>query len=258
MILVLGGTTEGKRIATLLRKKGFNYIVAAVTEYGVDLVREEGTQNTRKGPLNLEGMAHLLEEEGIKAVVDATHPFSVKASLNAREAARRQGKEYLRLERPSLEISSDFPISRVEDFNQAAEEAVKGRKKIFLALGVNHLEEFLKKTVDAGIEVVARVLPLPSSLEKCYKLGLKPSQVVDLQGGGSRELNRALFKEFRSEVLVTKDSGKEWTEDKVKGALDLGMRVILVKRPFIDYGNRVFAREDELVMYLQENLPLQG
>ncbi|RQD73578.1 MAG: precorrin-6A reductase [Candidatus Syntrophonatronum acetioxidans] len=258
MILVLGGTTEGKRIDSLLREKGFNTVLAAVTEYGVALAREEGSLYTRQGALEMEGMSRLIKEKNIKMVVDATHPFAVQASLNAMEAARSQGRDYLRLERPSLETVSSSRISWAEDFKQAAGEAVKSREKVFLAIGVNNLQVFFKKAEEAGVEIIARVLPLSSSLDKCLKLGLKPSRVVAIQGGGSRELNKALFKEFKVGVLVTKDSGKEWTEEKVKGALELGMKVIIVKRPLLHYGEKVFGREEELVEHLQKILSPAG
>lgn len=258
MILVLGGTTEGKRIDSLLREKGFSPVLAAVTEYGVSLAREGGSLCTRQGTLGLERMSHLMGEENIRVVVDATHPFALQASLNAMEAARSQGKDYLRLERPSLKIFPHPLVKWVQDFSEAAQEAVKSREKVFLAIGVNNLQVFLKKAKEAGVEIVARVLPLPSSLDKCLKLGLKPSQVIAIQGGGSRDLNKALFKEFKAGVLVTKDSGKEWTEEKVKAALELGMEVIIVKRPPLYYGEKVFGREEELVEHLQEILSPAG
>ena len=48
----------------------------------------------------------------------------------------------------------------------------------------------------------------------------------------SRELNRALFAEHRADVLVTKASGAAGgVAEKVLAALDLGMKVVVIRRP---------------------------
>ncbi|MBC7324564.1 MAG: precorrin-6A/cobalt-precorrin-6A reductase, partial [Moorella sp. (in: Bacteria)] len=52
------------------------------------------------------------------------------------------------------------------------------------------------------------------------------------QGPCSYELNRALYRQFNVDVVVTKDSGTTGgVMAKVQAALDLGLVVIVIRRP---------------------------
>ena len=237
MLWVLAGTKDGEEVIRLCKAAGYMVLATAVTEYGASLAREAGADRALAGALGEDEMVRLMEREGIKAVIDATHPFAAEASRTAMEACRRAGTRYLRFERSGGEIPSSPLIEMVRDFGEAAERATK-YGTIFFAAGVRNLEAFLQGV--KGRRVVARVLPSIESIERCLRMGVRQEDIVAMQGPFSRGLNREMLRHFGAEALVTKESGRVGgLEEKIQAALDLGIKVILVERPPVEYGEIV-------------------
>ncbi len=60
-------------------------------------------------------------------------------------------------------------------------------------------------------------------------------------------MNEALYKHFGTTVMVTKESGRTGAVDeKVQSALDLGIHVILISRPEVEFGT-VFDHFDGVI-----------
>ncbi|MGB9905697.1 MAG: precorrin-6A/cobalt-precorrin-6A reductase, partial [Desulfotomaculales bacterium] len=98
MILVLAGTTEGREIFSLCRARGYPVLATVATPYGKRVLLEEAVPFAGAGeteivcaPLDRQEMAALIRERGIRVVVDASHPFAVFASENARGACADTG-----------------------------------------------------------------------------------------------------------------------------------------------------------------------
>ena len=83
-------------------------------------------------------------------------------------------------------------------------------------------------------------MPSIESFERCLRLWVSEEDIVALQGPFSRELNREMLRHFGADALVTKESGRVGgLEEKIQAALDLGIKVILVERPPVEYGEMV-------------------
>jgi precorrin-6A/cobalt-precorrin-6A reductase len=102
--------------------------------------------------------------------------------------------------------------------------------------GVTTLNE-IKKTIDPKL-IVARILPMVSSVKKCLKIGIPSDNVIAMQGTFSKEFNRALMREYAIGVVVTKESGE--------------IPLIIVKRPIIREmeNESVFKDIDHLLKYI--------
>lgn len=252
MIWVLAGTTEGREIIRMLREKGYPVLATASTPYGARLAAGAGASLTLEGELSSEDMVRLIRENGIKAVVDATHPFAEQASRNAMHACKKAGISYLRFERKSADIDASPLLHRCSSFEEGASKAVALGRVIFCAIGSRHLRVFVEASRREKRRLVARVLPTSGALRKCAALGLEPRDIVALQGPGSLELNRALLRDYRAGVLVTKESGTAGGEDvKVKAALSLGLPVVLIARPRVEYP-RVVGEYEDVLRWLEE------
>jgi len=231
VILVLAGTADASAIIGRLKAEGYRVAASAVSEYGARLAWEAGADLVRTGPLAGEGLVDYIKGHGILAVIDATHPFAVTISKVAREACRALGLPYFRYGRPEMDLPFHPRLFWASGFEEAAGLAACGRV-IFLTIGTRHLECFTKAPALKGKRLVVRVLPEEDSLARCRRLGILPRDIVALQGPCSYELNRALYLQFQAEVVVTKDSGRTGgVEEKVKAALDLGLKVVVVRRP---------------------------
>lgn len=235
MILVLSGTKDGSKIISLLKKNGCEVVASATTEYGAGLAKRAGADEVIARALDYSGMVETLRRKKVLALIDATHPFAAEASRNAIKAAKSAGVKYLRFERKWSRLPKSQSIHYAKNFSEAAKKAAKLGDTIFFAAGSRNLRVFLE-SITTKKRVVARILPDLRSLEKCFELGLAPSDIIAAQGPFSYALNKAMLKEFKADVAVTKESGAVGgVESKVKAALALKIPVVVVKRPEIEY-----------------------
>jgi precorrin-6A/cobalt-precorrin-6A reductase len=246
MILVLSGTSDGRELAIRIKEKGLALLTTAVTAYGGELLTEEGL-GVNVGPLTKDQLVALIKDQRIQAIVDATHPYAQVISQLAIDTSRELALPYFRYERTPVieEKGSDGELGhdqggklvKVQSVAQGAQEACKLGQRVFLTIGSNHLAEFLRH-LTPETKVTARVLPEPKVLNKCFELGLRPDNIIAMQGPFSKEINLAMFKERQAQVLITKDSGKTGgTDDKLLAAAELGIPVVIIERPKLDYPN---------------------
>lgn len=260
VILVLAGTSDAGEIISELATRGLEVLASALTPYGAELARKAGAGQILTGPLDAAGMEKVLARYPVRLLVDATHPFATGASAAAHVAACRRGVPYLRWERPQ-ENATGPGIYRAATWEEAAREAFSLGKVVFLTVGTRHLAPFAAEAARApGRRLVARVLPVADSLTTCQRFGLPPSQIVAMQGPFSRELNRALFRFYQAEVVVTKESGPQGgVEAKIAAAGDLHLPLVLVERPALLPGPATGRVEDIVTKVLEvENVENWG
>ncbi|RJX24715.1 MAG: precorrin-6A reductase [Dethiobacter sp.] len=238
MIMVLAGTKEGRKIAGSLEEAGFPVLATAVSSYGSLLLRQNLHGMILSGGLDEENLARVMVENHVKLVIDATHPFAVNASRNVMAACTRLNIPLLRFERESIQWDdSDRGYEKTiwVEHLEAAVLAVKEYEKVFLTTGSSGLETFTRKL---GAErIIARVLPTLQSLRNCEEVGISPANIIAMQGPFSTELNREMFLHARAGVVVTKESGKTGgLKEKVKAAEQLGLPIVIIKRPSLSYG----------------------
>ncbi|BCJ86105.1 precorrin-6A reductase [Effusibacillus dendaii] len=252
MIFCLAGTSDARELALQLQAAGYPLLTSVVTESAADSLRKAGLTVT-VGRKTADEMVQLLKEQHIAAIVDASHPFAEIASQNAMQAAEQLKIPYFRYERPGT-ILSDHPlITYVRDYQEAAEVALEQKGTIFLTTGSKTLDIFARvlNGVD-GIRMIARMLPNEENMRKCADLGIPQKNIVAMQGPFSEELNLAFYRHYKVSTLITKESGAEGSvQEKVKAALDEGIRIIVICRPGIEYG-QIYQSAGALLSALQE------
>jgi precorrin-6A/cobalt-precorrin-6A reductase len=252
MVLFLAGTSDARELAVRLHREKISLLATVVTENAAKSLQEAGIP-VRVGRLTSQEMARLIRERGFSRVVDASHPFAEEASKNAMEAARICGIPYIRYERPAWVYGNHPGIRVVSSYEEAAEEAARRKGVIMLTTGSKTLAIFAKRLLpDPEIRLVARMLPRKDNMEKCAELGIEQKNIVAMQGPFGKELNVALYRHYGVTTVVTKESGKIGSVDeKVEAALSLGIDVILISRPQLDYGTS-FSNVEEVVAALSE------
>ncbi|MFC3749277.1 precorrin-6A reductase [Paenibacillus sp. GCM10012306] len=232
MIFILCGTSDARELALMLTRNGLPLLTSVVTPSAADSLREAGL-NTRVGRLDQGCMTALLREGRFRAVVDASHPFALEAHANAAAAAASLGLPYLRYERRSLTYASHPRLLSVSSYAEAAVKARELKGSVMLTTGGKTLEIFAEALLgDPEITLTVRLLPCLENMEKCLALGIEQRNIIAMQGPFSRELNEALYRQYGTTVMVTKESGAEGSVDeKVYSALEMGLSVILITRP---------------------------
>jgi precorrin-6A/cobalt-precorrin-6A reductase len=247
VIVLLGGTQEGRRLTRELAELGFELLVSTATSFGAGLI--DGGVQVRHGPLDAPALEALINERKVEAVVDATHPFAQEISAMAEEVCGRLSLPYLRYERAAAELPDDGALL-VADSVEAAAGALAGGRKIFLSTGARTIGRFTALGADAGLEAefFARILPARASIEEALRW-LPAANIVAAVGPFDREFDLACWRRFAVDTLVTKNSGAGvGLEQKVAGALEMGLRVVVIDRPPVRPGAFYDPREIALAL----------
>lgn len=219
-VLILGGTGEARSLAAALVKRPDTEVVSSLAGRVRDPKLPVG--DVRVGGFGgPDGLAAWLAAERVDAVVDATHPFAQRISASAAEAAARSGVPLLMLRRPGWSARPGDDWHWADDLPAAARLLPTLGQRVFLTTGRQGLADFadcpgwfLVRCVDA---------PEPPTPAEMHLL-------LD-RGPYTLEGERALLTEHRIDVLVTKDSGGALTVAKLDAARDLGLPVVIVRRP---------------------------
>jgi precorrin-6A/cobalt-precorrin-6A reductase len=220
MIVILGGTTEARQLASMLVADGVDVVSSLAGR-----VRSPNLPPGRVrvgGFGGVDGLAEYLRSQPAPALVDATHPFAATISANAVQAASRTGTPLVRLERPGW---TDYPRASswiwVPDA-AAARAAADSARRPFLTTGRQSLTEFGSW---ADRDVLVRLVDPPTkSLPQRWT-------IIVSRGPYHYSSERQILNEYAIDVLVTKDSGGAHTVAKLDAAGDLGIPVVIIARP---------------------------
>ncbi len=247
MILFLAGTSDARQLAVRLHQESFVLLATVVTENAARSLREAGIQ-VKAGRLASQEMVGLIRKRGLSQIVDASHPFAEEVSRNAMKAARICGIPYIRYERPDKKYRNLPGLHMVSSYEEAAEEAARRKGTVLLTTGSKTLDIFARRLLNnPDIRLVVRLLPRQDNLQKCEELGIAQKNIIAMQGPFGKELNIALYRQYGITIVITKESGQAGSVDeKVEAALELGMDVIMIMRPKLDYGIAFSSMEEVL------------
>jgi precorrin-6A/cobalt-precorrin-6A reductase len=220
-------------------------LVCTATDVPLE-VGDHSRISRRVGPLDEEAMAALVRENGVKAIVDATHPYAAAAHVTAANVAKTMGIPCMRWQRPGAVDESD-KVQFAEDHEQAAVMAASYRGPILLTVGSNNLSPYVREAKKAGVPVVARVLDRHESVDAALGAGVLPGNIIQGRGPFSVEENIALIRKFNIRIIVTKDSGEAGgVPAKLEAAKREGCRVVVVRRPE-EAGGTSYANTPDLL-----------
>jgi precorrin-6A/cobalt-precorrin-6A reductase len=230
-VLLLSGTSEGPVLARALTNLGFE-VRATVTRPEACRTLFGGVKNVTaevRG-FTADSLTAFLRDGNADLVLDATHPFAARITRIAHDVCGRLGVPYVRYERPDWTPPAGTLFA--DTFSQAAEILPKLGQRIMLTIGAKQLKHFAG--LHDRLELFARILPGAVSVAQAQAAGFAAERVVCLRPPFSREANRALFQSYSTDTLVTKASGVEGgVVEKVSAALDLGMKVLMIRRPVL-------------------------
>jgi len=214
VILILGGTGEGRRLAARLPGEVVSSLAGRITD-----PRLPDGEVRIGGFGGVDGLVEWLRANGITAVVDATHPFAATMTAHAVEATARAGVPLLVLRRPGWTAGPGDDWRWVDSLEEAAADLPGDR--VFLTTGRQ----------DVGVFAGCCQFFLARSVEPPEPPVPQRIHVLLDRGPFTVDGEIALMREHAIDVLVTKDSGGEQTAAKLVAARRLGVPVVVVRRP---------------------------
>ncbi|GAA1544953.1 precorrin-6A/cobalt-precorrin-6A reductase [Kribbella lupini] len=281
-VLLLGGTGEARRLADLLVADGIE-VVSSLAGRTTNALLPAGA--VRQGGFGgVEGLIAWLRAELVDVLIDATHPFAATMTQNAAEAADRTGTPLLVLRRPgwsepardaaapgglglgAKHAPGDGPADQargvapdracgdevagpgpgpgpwhwVDSAADAARLLPQVGTRVFLTIGRQGVPAF----AHTGLWTLARCVDPPETPPDWCTLLLA-------RGPFALESELDLLREHQIDVLVTKDSGGDLTSAKLTAARQLGVPVIVIRRPPLPLGVQAVESVDQVVEWLR-------
>jgi precorrin-6A/cobalt-precorrin-6A reductase len=243
-ILILGGTSEAAELAAKASSMDGVEIITS-------LAGRTRNPSTPLGELRIggfggeSGLAAYLRNAEIDVLIDATHPFAAQISFNAAGAAVECGLPHLMLIRPAWQKELGDRWLEVDTIEAAASTLKNQAKRVFLTIGRQELAAFA--SLD-DIWFLMRMIDPPEAG------ALVPKGLLLYNRGPFTWIEeRDLLREHEIETLVSKNSGGEATSAKISAARELGIKVVMVKRPPIPPGEQV-CDVDSAIAWLICNL----
>lgn len=222
MILILGGTTEGRLAVKVADEAGspYYYSTRGIQQ---EIACRNGIHLT--GGMDVEAMTSFCIHHQIRLLVDAAHPFAVGLHQTVYETAIRLNLPVVRVERSYPERATD--IVWCEDYEDAVRQLEKDRIHSLLSLtGVQTIGKL--RGYWAKHPCWFRILKRDESLALARSQGFDEQRIVYYQA----EDEESLLKRLTPQAILTKESGETGGfQQKIDAARMLGIPVYVVKRP---------------------------
>jgi len=232
-ILLLGGTGEARALAARLHPG--TDIVSSLAGRVLDPALPAGP--VRIGGFGgVAGLRQWLRDNGITAVVDATHPFAATMSAHAARACADLELPHLVLARPAWDPGDAILVA--SDAEAADVVSRQGYARVFLTTGRSGVAPF----ADSDAWFLIRVVTPPEvdALPRNHEVLLS-------RGPYGYDDEYKLLRDNTIDALVTKNSGGRLTEAKLAAADALGVAVVMIDRPPLPPGVRTVSTVDEAV-----------
>ncbi|MBU3195300.1 cobalt-precorrin-6A reductase [Clostridium algidicarnis] len=254
MIGLILGTSEGKKLLSLINKYTEDIFVSTATEYGGELLKEYKYKHINTKPLDKDKLEAMMIKYNIKILIDASHPYAEVVTKNAMEVCEKQNITYIRYERKStIDKYKDYhKLILVEDYEKLKEELKSLKGNILNTTGSRNVNKFTSMNIENRI--IHRVLPTIESIDICLKSGATVENIIAIKGPLDKALNKAFIEAFDAKIIVMKDSGVQGGSiEKIEAAIELDLWVVVIGRK--DKPNCIcFNDENKLSEYLSSIL----
>lgn len=249
MILILGGTTEGRIAAQTLEEAGKPFYYSTKGDEQ-EVILHNGIR--LQGALDTISLEAFCQKEKIRLLVDAAHPFAEQLHKTVGEVAERMKLPAIRYERIYPErdkttitwcYSYDDAIYRIKAEDIFSLLVLTGVQSI------SKLHPLWKESTCCHF----RILDRTSSRELARQQGF-PEKYLTYYHEGEDE--RILMRQLHPEAILLKESGVSGGfVEKVEAAHELGIRIFALCRPILPEVFRAVNGKYGLRRMIEQLLP---
>lgn len=224
MILVFGGTTEGRLVARVLEEAGKPFLYSTKGE-GQEMELVHGKRLC--GAMNEEAMVDCCSEASVRLIVDAAHPFAVQLHQTIAAVAARLGLPVIRYERKYSPRNPDFVWC--DDYADAMQKMeLAGVSRLLAWTGVNTIRPL--RPFWSAHESFFRILNREDSRRIASDQGFPSDHLLFYQ----EQSDESMIRQVLPDAILTKESGSSgFFEEKTAVALQKHIPVYVIKRPVL-------------------------
>ena len=220
MILVFGGTTEGRKAVEVLEEGAQDHTYYYSTKTGKQDITLHNGQRIN-GALDAAAMLAFCREHSIRLIIDAAHPFASQLHQTIAEVSKTLHISVVRYDR--IYPPRDAEMEWIEDYN----EIPRNIRSLLATTGVQSISK-LHYLETLGVKVFYRILNRESSIQLAHQQGVKDEQLCFYED--SKDIP------IKADAILLKESGLSGGFlEKVKAAKERGMRILILKRPELSF-----------------------
>ncbi|MCG6190281.1 cobalt-precorrin-5B (C(1))-methyltransferase CbiD [Maribellus maritimus] len=245
MVLVFGGTTEGKKTAEILDFIEEPYFYSTKTD-----VHSEWKGKSISGEMDVMKIVEFSLQNKIRLLIDAAHPFALQLHRNIYEAAKQLDVPILRYEREYEELQKIKNVTFFDSYEHLSIEILKSNFQRILSLtGVQTI--LLLKKIWENRTCFFRILDTELSLQKAAQTGIPEEWIIPMTPSDNADELLQLAKRTGAEILLSKESGASgFMDSKIVVANQLNIPLWIVKRPALPNFDFTVYSEKQLLQQI--------
>ena len=261
MILILGGTTEGRLAVRVADAAGSPYWYSTRGDLQ-QIECRNGTHIT--GAMDEAAMAAFCREQGIRLLIDAAHPFATELHRTVASVSESLDLPVVRVERTYWEMPGQAGHDKK---GQAGHDVVDIRWCADYEDAVRRLEAdgITRLLALTGVQTIAklrpywerhdcwfRILHREESLEKALQQGFPQERLVYYE----EDDEATLIARLQPQAILTKESGASGGfSEKLAAARAGGIPLYAIRRPALPAGFEVVTGEYGLRKAIEHHVP---
>jgi len=229
MILIFGGTTEGKQVIQLMNqlKQRYHYSTKTKVEYA-----DDSFGVYRFGVLDEAALFYYVQQHKITQIINAAHPFASLLHQTIEIVSQRLNLPVYRLERVYEQEQKNTLIHYVDNYEKGLGllfQQFEGKQLLALS-GVQSIPKL--RPYWSLYTTIFRILDRASSLEFAIKQEFPKAQLILAYPNKEITEEIAVYQNYQAEIILTKESGGSgYLATKIKAALSLEIPIIIIKKP---------------------------
>jgi len=228
MVLIFGGTTEGKKVAEMFDVIGQDYFYSTKTD------AHKSVKGKRVyGEMELQKMKSFCSTNNVRLIIDAAHPFAIHLHQNIYTLATEMKIDVIRYERNFPELKETNLLKYFNSYEELIIELAASEYQNILALtGVQTISKF--ESIWNNRNCYFRILNSELSKEKARETGIASKYRIPMQPKANTKELAELSEKINAEILLSKESGESgFFETKVQVSQLLRIPLWVVKKPIL-------------------------
>lgn len=247
MILLFGGTTEGRACVKTLDEAGSTfYYSTRGSEQQIE--SKHGIRLT--GAMDREAMISFCREKRIGMVIDAAHPFAARLHQTVAEVATLLKIPHLRYERcfPALHPNDILCASYDEAIEKLEQAAIHCLLALTGVQTIGNLKRYWEKH-----DCFFRILEREQSYQLAESQGFPKERLI---GYDPDQPITELIRQVGADAVLTKESGESGGfVEKEQACLESGIPLFVVRRPLLPPSFRIVTGKYGLRRAVEQILP---